>query len=134
MMGIARPAAADQASLLGHIFYMLAIPDPARLGEQQGALVDRFRLTWLLGLASIWSEGADSGSRRTDIGVSGPLRIVGGEAEELGAKAFVDVFGVSCVEFFGLVGVTPLRPAGGLVTSDKIVEFDDHPIAQSRGK
>ncbi len=42
VMGIARPAAADEARLLGNIADMLAIAHPARLRERQGALVDWF--------------------------------------------------------------------------------------------
>ena len=54
---------------------------------------------------------------------------MGGKAEELGAKALVDVFGVSCVELVGLVGISPLCPASGLVAGAKFVELGEHLIA-----
>ena len=42
VMGIRRPAAADQARLLGHISDVISVPDPARLRKSQCALVDGF--------------------------------------------------------------------------------------------
>ena len=40
VMGIGRSAAADQAGLLGHIFDVVAVTDPARLRQGECALVD----------------------------------------------------------------------------------------------
>ena len=53
VVGITRPPAADKTRLLSDMPDVLAIPHPARLRERQGALVDRFRLFWLLSAASI---------------------------------------------------------------------------------
>ena len=121
MVGIARPATADEASLLSDVAHVLTIPHPARLRERQGALVDRFRLPRLLDALSVW---LDRRRRFADVGAY-PLRVMGGEAQELGAEALVDVFGVSSVEPGRLVRVTPLRPAGSVVTGAKFIEFGE---------
>ena len=43
VMGVRRPPAADQARLLGHVSDVISVPDPARLGEGEGAFVDPLR-------------------------------------------------------------------------------------------
>ena len=41
VMGVGRLAAADQTRLLGHISDVISVTNPARLGEGEGAFVDR---------------------------------------------------------------------------------------------
>ena len=52
------------------------------------------------------------------------------EAEDLGAEALVDVFGVGFVEPRRLVRVSPFRPSCRLVAGAKFVEFGNHLIPQ----
>ena len=78
VVGIAGLAAADQARLMSDMPDVLAIPHPARLRERQGALVDRFRLFWLLGAPSVWL-GRRLRRSSSDIGARS-FRVMGGKA------------------------------------------------------
>ena len=128
VMGIAGLAATDQAGLMSHMPDVLAIPHPARLRERQGALVDRFRLFWLLGAPSIWL-GRSLRRRSSDIDARS-FRVMSSKAQKLGAEALVDVFGIRFIEPRRLVRISPLCPSCRLVTAAKFVEFGNHLIAQ----
>ena len=92
-MSIARPPPTDETRLLGNEMHMVAIAHPARLREGQIAVVDFIRPIWFLFILSLWL-GRRLLQCRANISARGSVRLVGGKTEELGAEAFVDVFGI----------------------------------------
>ena len=109
MMGVGRSPAADETGLLGNELTVIAVPNPARFGECQQALVDRVDRRRHFHIIRMCGAGSKSRHR--------------------GLEGLLDPLGVGRRQTV-LRRQPPVRPGGGIIAGAKTSQFGEKLIAQ----
>jgi hypothetical protein len=121
-MGIRGLPPAYEAGLLGDVSDMLAVPNPAWLGERQYALIDLFCCP--LHRLAIWPGAPRFGF----LDLRKPVGVMDRKAQQLGLEALLDMPRVN-VGQSALFWKRALRPERGRIGAANVVELGEEPIA-----